>query len=290
MLEDRPYMREPSYAPRRSATVTLLIVNVAAFVLQMAFSFYVFRADPASSHNPIIRFLALSVPGVLKGYVWQFLTFQLLHGGWIHLLVNCLVIYMFGREVEDVLGRKRFLLLYFGAGVLGGVLQVASGLLLGGRFAAPVVGASAGAFGLVAAFACLDPNRMLTVLAFMVVPVTMRAKNLLLIAGIATVLGIAFPMDNVAHVAHLGGLLAGMIYVNRLMDWAPRLSPGTWMGAKRSGRENSRWAEPQDTVADDYLSKEVDPILDKISAQGIQSLTEKERQILERARQRMGRR
>ena len=89
-----------------------------------------------------------------------------MHGGWLHLLLNCWAIYVFGRELEDALGRGRFLALYFASGVIGGLFQALIGVLLGGVFAAPVVGASAGAFGLVAAFATLFPERPLMLLLF----------------------------------------------------------------------------------------------------------------------------
>src|SRR5262245_17809634 len=108
MLEDRSYMRRAPFDSWRSATLMLLVVNVAAFLLQQIVSKY--------STFPVYGYFALSLPGLLHGYVWQLLTFQLMHGGWIHLIVNCLAIFMMGREVEEALGRRNFLLLYFSSG------------------------------------------------------------------------------------------------------------------------------------------------------------------------------
>ena len=192
-------MRRPAFRVRWSATVALLVVNVVAFIIQSA-------AYRFSTFRPTTWF-ALSVEGLRHGFVWQLLTYQFMHGGWLHLLLNCWAIYVFGREVEETLGRNSFLTLYFTSGVIGGLFQALAGVLLGGSFAAPVVGASAGAFGLVAAFATLYPERPLMLLLFFIIPLSMRAKFLLLFSAIITLFGLVFPMDNIAHAAHLGGMI-----------------------------------------------------------------------------------
>src|ERR1043166_2857600 len=163
MLEDRFYMRRPSFGSHR-----------AAFGAQELVS--------SLSKFPVHDYFALSVEGLRHGYLWQLLTFQFMHGIVMHLVFNCLAIFVFGRDVEEALGRRSFLTLYFSSGVIGGLFQSLAGVLLGGWFAGSVVGASAGAFGLVAAFAVLYPERIL--LLFFVIP--MRAKFLLLLsAGVA---------------------------------------------------------------------------------------------------------
>src|SRR2546421_9924735 len=108
MLEDRPYMRRVSFGPRRSATVTLLLINIAAFLLQIFFLPLVLPAPVAARLN---EYLPLSADGLRHGYLWQLITFQFMHAGWMHLLGNCLAIFVFGREVEEALGRKSFLTL-----------------------------------------------------------------------------------------------------------------------------------------------------------------------------------
>lgn len=285
MLDDRSYMRNTAYGPRLSVTAMVLIANVVAFVLQLALGYYL--------RFPVNDYLALSIEGLRHGYVWQLLTYQFLHGGFIHLLLNCLVIYFFGRELEHTLGPRKFLILYFASGVLGGLLQMGAGLVVGGRFAAHVVGASAGAFGLVAAFASLFPERHLTLLVMFVIPVTMRAKYLLLAEAVITLIGIAYPADNIAHVAHLGGMIMGMAFVKYQDPWDWLLVGGrraTWpkVARMRSARGDQR--PVVDLPPEEFLSREVDPILDKISEHGIQSLTDRERKILEAARDKVGRR
>jgi membrane associated rhomboid family serine protease len=294
MLEDRHYMRQPTFRSPWSATVVLLVVNVVAFVLQNVFYHF--------STFPVDGWFALSVEGLRQGFVWQLLTYQFMHGGWLHLLLNCWAIYVFGREVEETLGRNRFLTLYFASGVIGGLFQALAGVLLGGAFAAPVVGASAGAFGLVAAFATLYPERPLMLLLFFIIPVSMRAKFLLLFSALLTVFGLVFPMDNIAHAAHLGGMITGLVFVRYAIHWHwhwPRLQRPRGRPVRPLVHAQRRTSAPwglkqggvdEDLPPDEFLSKAVDPILDKISAHGIQSLTERERRILETAREKMVRR
>jgi membrane associated rhomboid family serine protease len=274
-----------------SATVVLLMVNVVAFIAQMVLEQF--------SRFPTDAWFALSVNGLRHGFVWQLLTYQFMHGGWLHLLLNCWMIYVFGREVEETLGRSRFLTLYFSSGVIGGLFQALAGVLLGGAFALPVVGASAGASGLLAAFATLYPERPLMLLLFFVIPLRMRAKFLLLFGGLVTLFGIIRPTGNIAHAAHLGGMLTGIFFVRYAINWRwrwprltrPRIQPLRPL-VKTPHRAAAAWGQgnarvEEDLPPDEFLSKAVDPILDKISAQGIQSLTERERRILETAREKM---
>lgn len=304
MLEDRYYMRRSEFDSRRSATLALVVANVVAFIFECLHYGYppdahIFPNDP----------FALSWEGLAHGYVWQLVTFQFMHAGLLHLLGNCWVIYVFGRELEEALGMKRFLTLYFACGILGGLVQAGAGglaLHFGTEsnwalsFAGPTLGASAGALGLLAAYAILYPERPLMLLLFFIIPVSMRAKFLLLFCAGLALFGLIFPYDHLANAAHLGGMVTGILFIRYALNWelhwpsfrragsqSPRLvrvsarNTGTW----KSSRPNS-----EDLPAEEFVSKEVDPILDKISAHGIQSLTERERRILEAARQKMGRR
>jgi membrane associated rhomboid family serine protease len=292
MLADRYYMRREPFRIPWSATLVLLIVNVVAFVGQLVVGHF--------SSFPVLAYLALSVEGLRHGFVWQLLTYQFLHGGWLHLLLNCWAIFVFGREVETMLGRKSFLTLYFASGIIGGLVQALAGVFLGGRFAAPVVGASAGAFGLVAAFATLYPERPLMLLLFFVIPLSMRAKFLLLFSAIVAGVGLFAAADNVAHAAHLGGMLTGIVFVRYAVHWHWPQFRRTWAQPPRRlvtvpPRTSASWAQhrasaDEDLPPEEFLAKEVDPILDKISAHGIQSLTARERRILETAREKMARR
>jgi hypothetical protein len=150
----------------------------------------------------------------------------------------------------------------------------------------------------------LFPDRSLTLLLFFIIPVTMRAKFLLLFSGLLSLFGLLFPgsTGSVADAAHLGGLLSGIFFVRYALNWSfkwpslnRRRNEPTRRLVKVSSANAGRWGRaktvgPPELPADEFLSREVDPILDKISAHGIQSLTERERRILEAARERMGKR
>ena len=196
-------------APRsniRSLAAWLVGINIAVFLAEILVRKY--------TRWPVTAWCALSVSGIRSGYFWQFLTYQFLHGGIVHLVLNCWGLYVFGQEIEDRLGRFRFLKLYLFSGIVGGLVQVVCALLVPRLFGSAVVGASAGVFGLVAAFAALFPERQLTLLLFFVIPVTLRAKTMLLWGVIVALAGSLFPFDHVAHAAHLGGMLGGLLYLN----------------------------------------------------------------------------
>ena len=152
----------PDYNPRSSVGVLQIpahIVLIIALIISFGLQY---------THQTFCReYLELSVAGLLRGYVWQLVTFQFLHAGIMHLLSNLIGIWFFGRFIEERLGKAHFWKLYLLSGVAGGVLQ--SGLMwVSPHFGTSVVGASAGIFGLVAAFAMLEPDA--TILAYFFIP------------------------------------------------------------------------------------------------------------------------
>jgi hypothetical protein len=146
------------------------------------------------------------------------------------------------------------------------------------------------------------PDRVLTLLVFFVIPVSMRARTLLWISLGLAAFGILVPHGPVADGAHLGGILTGVAYVRWRsaagrwhLRW-PSVRPRarrelvTTATTKGSAWRRAQRGSPDDLPTEEFISREVDPILDKISAHGIQSLTERERRILEAARAKMSRR
>jgi len=194
-------------------TIALIALNVVAFLVQMWIE--------TRTQFPLTRYGALSLSGMRRGYYWELITFQFLHGGWVHLLLNCWGIFVFGPPLEATLGRLRLGTLYLLSGVAGGALQVVASFFSYHRFGGPVVGASAGVFGLIAAFTTLFPEARMTLLLFFVIPLRMTANRMLTLASVITVVGIVFPNwllgKHVAHVAHLGGLISGLIVVRLFM-------------------------------------------------------------------------
>jgi membrane associated rhomboid family serine protease len=306
MLDDRDYMRErPGWRfsmPPVQAWSVILALNILVFLVQVIGGSRVIEATYAYG--------ALSLEGLRHGYVWQLLTFQFLHGGLTHLVLNSIALYFCGRLLEPVLGLRSFLSLYFLSGFVGGLVQLGLALILPERFGGGVVGASGGICGLIAAFALLNPQA--TIYLFFVLPV--RAFYFVPLVGGVTVLLILFgPRDGIAHGGHLGGLLVGVAWIK--LNWHRSFEqlPGEdfWGGFRfwkpLKSRERKRqlvraasvrsrpWrdaaAEPAaELPQEEFISKEVDPILEKISAHGIHSLTERERKILETAQKRMSKR
>jgi len=281
-------MRQSPFDTRRSMTVMLLIANVVAFLLQSAL--YRF------SSFPVLDYFALSLKGLAHGCIWQLLTYQFMHAGLLHLFFNCWAIYVFGQDVEMALGRKSFLTLYFSSGILGGAAQALAELASPIYFRGPVVGASAAAFGLAAAFAMLFPNRVL--LLFFVLP--MRAKWLLALCAALALYGLLSLPDGTAHAAHLGGMLTGLLFIRYAVHWQwPNFGRWRRLSSRRLVKVHFEkpafWPRPkqlpqEDLPPEEFVSREVDPILDKISAHGINSLTERERRVLEAARAKIGKR
>ena len=302
MLDDRDYMRQPVYRdrpllPQVSFTIALLIVNAVVFLIECAVYGYPLRFPVDSADS----YFALSVEGLKHGYVWQLLTYQFMHAGVLHILLNGWAIYVFGQAIEQTLGGKRFLTLFLTSGVVGGLFQALAALLWPGYLGGPVVGASAGAFGLVAAYAVLFPERELTLLLFFIIPIRLTARMLLVFSAALAVLGIAFPANHIANAAHLGGMLAGVIFIRqfvqgRWLQWnspARRAAPRELVNvraAKSGSWRPSAGKLDEEQSAAEFVTSEVDPILDKISAHGIQSLTAREREILEKARAKMTKR
>ena len=279
MIEDRDYMREPEYREpmfrrfRWSWTWILIAVYAVVFIAE-----YALGSSPAAN-SFFINKLTLSVPGLAHGYLWQFLTYQFLHANLPHLFFNCLAIFFLGRELEPVLGARRFLTLVFSSGIIGGVFQILVSVIWPALFHGGVVGASAGVFGLVAAYAIMFPEREWTMLVFFVIPVTVKAKNFLIFSAVLAAAGLVFSemiLQNMAHAAHLGGMAMGWFYVKKILPGFSRAAAAGEAGEK---------SESGDTT--EFTTREVDAILDKMSAG--KKLTVKERAILESASKKMNR-
>lgn len=304
MLDDRSYMRQPPERRYMSATVALIITLSVIHILQL-----IVRLSQGRTFE---SYLALNPSAPAYAWIWQLFTYQVLHGDPLHLLCNIVGLYCVGRSVEESLGRNKFLMIFFGTGLAGGLFQIVCDLVLPKHFGmVPVVGASAGVCGLIAVFASLYWEMPITTFFAFIIPISMRAKFLVLFIGLFALICMLIPGSGVAHAAHLGGLLAGLGYMRfgvlaeeRLRNWyharpvpqPPRRHRDRELvkthSAKRSMWETKK-AEPvvaEELPPGEFISREVDPILDKISAHGIQSLTERERQILEKARAKMAKR
>jgi membrane associated rhomboid family serine protease len=177
----------------------LLIANGLAFAAQQFPPF----------DDLLGRYLALWPLGSTFAdfYPWQLVTYGFLHGGTMHLIFNMFMLWMFGRELELIMGSRRFLTYYMTCVIGAGVIQLIVTALQGSPY--PVVGASGGVFGLLLAFGMTFPNRMIMLLF---PPIPMKAKYMVVLFGILELyLGLSGSAPGIANFAHLGGMLFGYL-------------------------------------------------------------------------------
>src|SRR5574341_21964 len=147
-------------------------------------------------------------PSTVLTQPWTLVTYAFLHGGFLHLAFNMLMLFFFGPAVEDRMGGRTFLWYYLFCGLGGAVLSFAIALMTP---VAPFVGASGAVFGVALAFALHWPDAPILVFPL---PVPIKAKWLVLgLAAIDLALAVLPARDGVAHLAHLGGFLFGFLYL-----------------------------------------------------------------------------
>ena len=312
MLDDRPYMRpggagfgsSPMQQPW-SGWAILLTINVVVFILQVMIDSG--SLDSRFGNSLVGQWFAVDSEQISWLLPMQLITYQFFHGSVFHILVNALGLFFIGRALEPIIGRREIIGLYLVSGVMGAFFQLAFAMILPAHFAGPMVGASGAVFGFLGVLSRLFPQREMFLLLFFVLPVRLKLSWIFwgsfAIAIISIVIEIRSEVsDRTAHGAHLGGLLFGAFYVaalvrsGGLMRFLPGLPKVRFVsGDSAKGtevRQRSDWRKPkvvdtEEVSGEDFISQEVDPILDKISKQGIHSLTERERKILEKARSKM---
>jgi len=193
----------------------LLIVNITVFLLN--FLAALFHADE------IFLYLELTPRAVLHGWgAYQLFTYLFLHSlnSFSHILFNMLALWMFGADLERTWGTRRFLRYYFTCGIGAGICVVAANAAFG-MLDQPTIGASGAIYGLLLAYGMLFPDNM--VLMSFLFPI--KAKYFVMIIGAMTFLSsLSAPGGSVSHVAHLGGMLVGFLYLRSSL--MKRRSPG----------------------------------------------------------------
>jgi membrane associated rhomboid family serine protease len=201
-LNQHIYRRRPvndSAIP--SVIFALLIANGLVFAAQQ-FSLF----DHLST-----RYLALWPIGSNGPdfYPWQLVSYGFLHGDTMHLIFNMFMLWMFGRELELMMGVHRFLTYYLTCVIGAGLVQLTVAALTGSPY--PTVGASGGVFGLLLAFGMAFPNRMIML---MFPPIPMKAKYMVVLFGFLELyLGLSGSAPGIANFAHLGGMLFGFLLI-----------------------------------------------------------------------------
>jgi len=241
-----------------AVTKALLIACLAAYALSLI-------AGQAAV-NPIFGLVPLRL--TREFWIWQPFTYIFLHGGFFHLLLNMFMLWMFGRVIEASLGTGNFLKYFFVCGAGAGIFNA----LVTPHSVVPVVGASGAIFGLIAAFALLYPENVVRV--YFIFP--MKARTFAFVVAVLEFFATFEANRGVANLAHLGGMLAGYLYLR----WWPPLYVRIRGAARSAGMiENGRQSPPG--------RHNVDAILDKISRGGMRSLTSEEREFMRDYSERM---
>jgi len=262
------YMQHPHRHRTPPVLKTLIIVNVAVFCLQMLIHLF----GGAKAEYVFTTIFGLYLPnGILHGFIWQFLTSAFLHGSVMHILLNMFFLWMFARELEPALGSRRFLVFYLTAAVFSGVLfllfDVAQHLAVKNHEYVPCIGASGAVMATAMAFALYWPNRIILFMFF----IPMRIRTFILFITVMEIMGLLQLGSNIAHMAHLGGLLWGYLFVRyawTAQSFLDRLGPKA--RSKPTDRHN-----PND-------DRRLNEILDKINRHGIQSLSWSEKRFLKK--------
>jgi membrane associated rhomboid family serine protease len=289
----------------------LLISNVAIFLLQnfifvslsvggenLAYLFFKYFAL-----QPILVDTLHKTPVSAPFMPWQLFTYLFMHANFLHLFLNMFALWMFGMELENIWGSKKFIMYYFMCGVGAGL----SNLFLSPVFTsvqAPTIGASGAIYGVLVAFGMMFPNRPIYI--YFLFPI--KAKYFVAVYMLIEILSVG-SNNGVAHLAHLGGGVIGFFYI--LLTDRTNISSifrfPTKQGIPKQRKPSSsssnvyrsRYYEKYNTGsesddvsdADYYIDKEhksddkalqekIDEILDKISKDGYKSLTDEEKRIL----------
>jgi membrane associated rhomboid family serine protease len=251
-----PYRRNSIwrfFPPLTPAVKYLILICSGIFVFQL-----LFRPE---------WFVLLGLTPALfwRGFIWQPVTYMFLHGGILHLFFNMFVLWMFGSALESTWGAGRFLKFYFicgiGAGILNAAVTPASPI--------PTIGSSGAIYGLLMAFGILFPEQLIYIWG--IVPV--KSKYFVVGIGIIEFLtAVSTTNSGIAHFAHLGGMIFGLVY----MKW------GGWRRSFSARRDNKRYDHHLRVVRDrrrkkEELQDEIDRLLEKAAGSGTESLTAEER-------------
>jgi len=220
-IYDRDYYRQPARresfgrVPMLSVTMWLILINVVVFFVEpisaRSWGVYILRTPTLTLQmSPIEYWCHFSAYTVIQQHqIWRFITFQFLHAGFAHIAFNMFALYMFGPMIESYLGRRRFLAFYLICGAAGGaayILLYQFRLLVTSEFV-PLVGASAGIFGVLVAAAFVAPSATIMLL-FPPIPMQLKTFAWVLI-GIAIFTVFTSGHNAGGEAAHLGGAAMG---------------------------------------------------------------------------------
>lgn len=284
------------FRPQGFSILPLVVKNL--LIINVIFFFATWAAESVWRIN-LSQYLGLHYIGASDFRPYQFVTYMFMHGSFAHLFFNMFALWMFGNSIENVWGPKRFLIFYFVCGIGAGLTQELvqhiqfSDLIQNyqyvrmGNRSIPVdeylnmvttVGASGAVYGILLAFGMMWPNSRIYI--YFAIPV--KAKWFVIIYGLIELFSGFSSVDNVAHFAHLGGMIFGL---GLILYW--RYKAGIWDPKFNirfnknndfgGSRPKSDWDYNKERAED---QKKTDEILDKISKGGYDSLTDEEKEFL----------
>lgn len=266
----------------------LMIINGIVYLIQIFLGQFYFTDSfgrPRTLESFLVQYFAL-MP-LSDGFLpWQLLTFQFMHGSFSHILFNMLYMWMFGAELENMWGSRKFLIYYLTCGFGAGLTQLFLAPIFEGAVG-PTVGASGGIYGLLLAFAVFFPRRPIYLYFFIPIP-AMYLIGFMILLELFSVGDLSLT----AHLAHIGGALTGLIYilVEKKFNWSIDGFIDKILYRRQMSYYSTRNSRYQDVEYYDIEEKEqneekinqeeIDRILEKISKYGYQSLTDEEKRTL----------
>lgn len=256
----------------------LMILNGVIMLLQ----YLTGGGGPVAS--PIAHYFAF-VPSQVLFTPWTLLTYMFVHGDFWHLFWNMLGLFFFGPPLEARWGSREFLKYYLICGLGGAALSFVLAP------SSPIIGASAGVYGIMLAFAMNWPDMPIYIWGIFPIP----AKYLVALLALVSFLSMRTGGGNIAHAAHLGGFAAGFLYLkldrpggllSRFKQRKQKRRLHVVTGEKEERRPAAPAVEPtnaqrRSAAREEGLLDELDRVLDKISTNGIASLTAEERKLLD---------
>ncbi len=298
MFSERNYQNTNqtwNFIPKSWCATNVIIAICVAFI------FLQFIVNAWFKPGLLAAYLDLNARAFVAHEYWRFVTYALLHDGIAHIFLNMLVFFFAGYASEQLLGKKKFVLLYVLSIFFGGVFWLLINQIKGEN--AMLVGASAGVLGVLSFLLASYPNRPLTFLLFFIFPIRATPKQMFAVVFFTEALGFLFielapnAHESIAFSSHLGGILTGLVFaklVNGKLFGLPYWREKNFFekfvekvkarkGAMRAADSsfNVSISKPSD------LRKEVDRILDKINEKGFASLTDSERETLKQAKDKL---
>lgn len=245
-------MRMSFQMPRVTwAVQRLILLNALIFTVQLllipAETWLTMKTG--SSRLTLIHWLGFHPGRFYYGFIWTPLTYQFLHGGLMHLFMNMLWLFVFGPEVERVLGSRQFIRFYLACGALG-VLATGLPYFLSGGYS-PVIGASGATMGVLVAFAMIDPQRKFYMFPL---PVPLTATWLVILVVLFNIMGISAGDRSTSIATHFGGMLTGGL----LMKGIPMFNH--WRRERLAYKEQPQKSSDRDSDFNSKIGEAVDNI------------------------------